>query len=1092
MWTCLDAQQMEDALSFQFTHPLYNVKIYENSAAKTFVECPIKMGIFMTNQSWDIWYAIDSGDHDNLFKAEKYVLGNFCFLRIRTKGGNSATLNREVKDRYLLTVNAIERHTGAETQTQVKVQVLDTNDLRPLFSPTTYRFFVPENSAIRTSVGRVFATDADTGTNGEYYFSFKEWTDMFSIHPTSGVITLTGKLDYSEEAVYEIDVLAVDRGLKLYGSSSISSTAKLKVHVLQANENAPVITAVPLTPWNATRDPTYAYVTVEDADEGQNGEIASLSIVAGDPLQQFKAFRTIPGGKEYKIKAIKEVEWEGYSFGYNLTLQAKDKGNPPKFSSAIVVRVKSPSAYTEPPTFEKSIYRVTLSEFVPPHSPVVMVKTVQKHSKINYLLQFKIQQHENPFVINSNTGLITTVAPIKAESVSQYKFDVVTSDRRAMAKVVVSICDVNNNAPVFQKSNYKASIAEHVPLGTSVLTVSAIDKDDGENGYVTYSIVNVNKQPFVVDYFTGVISTAEYLDYETMPSKFSLRIRASDWGSPFRREAETVVSITLTNLNDNKPHFENIDCDVTVSRSLGVGEQIIVVSAIDADDLGIVQYRIDSGNNMNIFELDSSSGVLTLKKSLRDGDAAKQSFHRLQITASDGEISSTPMFLNLTVVNAFKHVRSKCAETGVLRTLVLLFSSKRHSQKEVEDEFADIHSVNRHTPRFIESTPNVIEVKEDLPVGTSVALLRATDSDSGFNGKLLFVISGGDFDSCFTIESDTGWLKVFEPLDRETTDHYTLNITVYDLGLPQKSSSHMVNVNILDINDNSPDFLQSEYSVDISEDTAVATDIIQIEAKDRDLGVNGMVRYSFLTKTDTFVIHEETGIVTVMGPLDREANPSFVLKVAAFDAAIDEPKTISTALLYINLEDVNDNAPTFIPQKYHIKVREDIPVGTLVLWLETHDPDLGLSGQVRYSLTEGEDGSFQVDKMTGAVYVSQTLDFERRQVYNLTAKAKDRGKPNPLSSSCFIHVEIVDVNENLYRPSFSFFMDWGAVSEDAPAGTSVMNVTAHDEDSGRDGEVRYSIRGGSGLGVFTIDEDSGKFISILGFLKKTYLVLWKN
>uniref|UniRef100_A0A9J7YAP4 FAT atypical cadherin 1b n=1 Tax=Cyprinus carpio carpio TaxID=630221 RepID=A0A9J7YAP4_CYPCA len=1075
MWTCLGAQQMEDTLSFQFTHPLYNVMIYENSAAKTFVECPIKMGIFMTNQSWDIWYVIESGDHDNLFKAEKYVLGHFCFLRIRTKGGNSATLNREVKDHYLLTVNAIERHTGAETQTQVKVQVMDTNDLRPLFSPTTYSFFVPENSAIRTSVGRVFATDADTGTNGEYYFSFKEWNDMFSIHPTSGVITLTGKLDYSEVALYEIDVLAVDRGLKLYGSSSSSSMAKLKVHVLPANEHAPVITAVPLTPWNTTRDSTYAYVTVEDADEGHNGEIASLSIVAGDPLQQFKAFRTNLGSKEYKIKAIKDVEWEGCSFGCNLTLQAKDRGNPPKFSSAIVVRVKSPSEYTETPTFEKSVYRVTLSEFAPPHSPVVMVKTVQKHSKITYLLQFKMQQHENPFVINPNTGLITTVAPVKAESVSQYEFDVVTSDRRAVAKVIISVSDVNNNAPVFQKSNYEASIAEHMPIGTSVLTVSATDKDDGENGYVTYSIVNVNKQPFVVDYFTGVISTAEDLDYETMPRKFSLRIRASDWGSPFRREAEIVVSITLTNLNDNKPHFENMDCDVTVPRSLGVGEQIIVVSAIDADDLGVVQYRIDSGNNMNLFELDSSSGVLTLKKSLRDGDAAKQSFHRLQITASDGEISSNPMFLNLTVVSAFKHVRSKCAETGVLRTLagLLLFGSKRHSQKEAEDEFADIHSVNRHTPRFIESTPTVIEVKEDLPVGTSVALLRAADSDSGFSGKLLFVISGGDFDSCFMIESDTGWLKVFEPLDRETTDHYTLNITVYDLGLPQKSSSHMVNVNILDVNDNSPEFLQSEYSVDISEDIAMATDIIQLIAKDKDLGVNGMVRYSFLTKTDKFVIHEETGIVTVMGPLDREANPSFVLKVAAFDAAIDEPKMVSTALLYIHLEDVNDNAPTFIPQQYHIRVREDIPVGTLVLWLETHDPDLGLSGQVRYSLTDGEDGSFQVDKMTGAVYVSQTLDFETRQVYNLTAKAKDRGKPNSLSSSCFIHVEIVDVNENLYRPSFPFFVDWGAVSEDAPSGTSVLKVAAHDEDSGRDGEVRYSIRGGSGLGVFTIDEDSG-------------------
>ncbi|XP_065127833.1 protocadherin Fat 1 [Paramisgurnus dabryanus] len=1076
MWNCIGSQYVEDALPFQFTHFFYNAMIYENSPAKTFVESPAKMGIFMTNQSWDIRYEIEN--HEDLFKAENYVLGDFCFLRIRTKGGNLATLNRELEDHYLLTISAIERQTGAETRAQVEVRVLDTNDLRPLFSPTTYSFFVHESSPIRTSIGKVFATDADIGTNGEYYFSLKDHTDMFSIHPTSGVIILTGKLDYSEAALYEMDVLAVDRGLKLYGSSSSSSsssTAKLKVHVLHTNEHAPVITAVPLTPLNRIKDQTYAYVTVEDCDEGQNGEIASLSIVAGDPLQQFKTFRRRPGSKQYEIKAIKEVEWEGYRFGYNLTLQAKDKGNPPKFSSAVVVRLRSPNENWENTTFEKSIYRVTINKFSPPHSTVILVRVVPKNPKIKYLIQHKMQKHENPFVINPNTGLITTAGLLKAERVSQYEFEVVTSDRRVSTKVVVNVSDTNSYAPKFHQSYYKASIDEHVPIGTSILTVSASDGDDGENGYVTYSIANVNKQPFMVDYFTGVISTTENLDYETMPSKFSLRVRASDWGFPFRREAEVVVSITLTNLNDNKPQFENIDCNVTVPRSLRVGEQIIAVSAIDADDLGVVQFRIDAGNNMNLFELDFSSGVLTLKKSLKHGDAAKRSFHSLQISASDGERSSTPLFLNVTVVSAFKQIRSECVETGALRSLagLLIFNFKLHSQRESDDEFADIHSVNRNTPRFIKSTPILIKVKEDLPVGTSILLFRAEDSDSGFNGKLLFVISGGNFDSCFTIEPDTGWLKVYEPLDRETTDHYNLNITVYDLGLPQKSSSHMLNINILDANDNSPQFLQHEYSATIREDTVVGTDIIQVEAKDEDLGVNGMVAYSFMTKTDKFVINKETGIVTVTSPLDRETNPSFVLKVAAFDHAINESKMLSTVLLHVDLEDVNDNAPRCIPQQYHVRLREDIPVGTLVIWLEAYDPDLGSSGQVRYSLTDGENESFQMDKVTGALYLSRALDFETRQVYNLTAKVKDRGKPNSLSSSCFIQVEVVDVNENLYRPFFPFFVDRGAVSEDAPVGSSIMKVTAHDKDSGRNGDVRYSIRDGSGLGVFTIDEESG-------------------
>ncbi|KAI4897258.1 hypothetical protein NFI96_024623, partial [Prochilodus magdalenae] len=1071
-WTCIVSQQTMDTFPLKFTHSLYKTTIYENSAAKTFVECPVKMGIFIQDQSWDIWYRIEEGDHEKLFKAEKYILGDFSFLRIRTKGGSSATLNREVKDRYLLTVHAIERNSGAEAQTQVEVQVLDANDLRPLFSPTSYTISVPDSTPIKTSIGRVSATDADTGTNGEFYFSFKEWTAMFSIHPTSGVITLTGKLDYLEMPRYEIDVLAVDRGLKLYGRSDVSSTAKLTVEVLQSNDHAPVVKAVPLTPQNTTMDPTYALVSVEDYDEGQNGETASLSIVAGDPLQQFKAIRTSPGSNEYKIKANKEVTWEGYDFGYNLTLQAEDKGNPSKFSSAVIVRIKPPYEKTQ---FEKSIYRVTLSEFAPPHSPVVMVRGVPKHPDLKYLLQYKMQQHRNPFAINPNTGLITTVEPVQAERVSQYEFDVTASDRQASTKVVVNIIDMNNNAPKFQQPTYEASIDEHVPIGTSILAVSASDDDEGENGYVTYSIVSMNKKPFAIDYFTGVISTSEELDYEKMPSKFYLRVRASDWGSPFRREAEAVVVITLNNLNDNAPLFEYIDCGVTLPRSFGVGKQIIVVSAIDADDLGIVRYHISAGNENDIFELDPTSGVLTLKKSLIDGDDKNQHFHALQIEASDGEISSSAMHLNITVVNSLKEVRSRCVETEALRRLaeMLLFGSKLHTETEMMGDFADMHSVNNSAPQFVESIPHQIGVKEDFPVGSSVVLLKAIDADNGFNGKLLYVISGGNVDSCFMMETDTGWLKVLEPLDRETTDHYTLNITVYDLGLPQKSASHILEINVLDVNDNRPEFLENEYSVDVGEDSTVGTDIIQLEATDKDLGINGEVIYSFLTKTDKFTINEETGIVTVRSPLDREANPSFALRVAAYDKAPLEHRLISTVILNIMVEDVNDNAPTFSPSYYHVRVREDIPVGTLIFWLEAHDPDLGQSGQVRYSLTDAADGSFQVDKVSGAVYLSQALDFERKQAYNLTAKAKDRGKPIPLSSACFIEVEIVDVNENLYRPSFPFFVDWGSVSEDAPVGSFVMKVIANDEDEGRDGEICYAIHGGSGIGVFTIDEVTG-------------------
>lgn len=1067
-------QRMPRAASMQFTHPVYNATIYENSAAKTYLESQPKMGIHISDPSWEIRYKIISGDNENLFKAEDYLLGDFSFLRIRTKGGSTAILNREVKDHYMLTVKATERSTNAECRTRVKVQVLDTNDLRPLFSPTSYSISLPENTAIRTSVAKVTATDADIGTNGEYYYSFREWTDMFAVHPTSGVVTLTGKLDFSETKLYELEILAVDRGMKLYGSSGFSSMAKLTVRVEQANEHAPVITAVTLAPSDSDHDPTYAIVTVEDSDNGPNGEIASLSIVAGDPLQQFRAVRTSPGSKEYKIKAVRDVDWDSQPFGYNLTLQAKDKGSPPQFSSVKLVHVTSAQFKVGPPTFEKAVYRVNLSEFAPLHTPVTMVTAVPKYPHLKYA--FRHKSEKSRFTINPDTGLISTAGLINADLAPRFELEVITTDKKAATKVIIDVIDVNNNAPEFQQTSYKASVDENAPTGTSVVAVKATDHDSGENGYVTYSITNMSPQPFVIDYFSGVISTSEVLDYELMPRIYNLKVRASDWGAPFRREVEASVTITLNNLNDNKPLFESVDCEVTVPRDHGVGEQITTVSAIDADELQLVRYNIKAGNELDLFELNPNSGVLSLKHPLSEGEAAKVSLHSLQIIAVDGEHETQPMIMNITVITAHKPVQLKCVETGVATMLAekLLQGSKIHTQTEPDDNLMDLHSVNRYPPQFAESFPSVIEVKEDLLVGARIVHLSATDSDTGFNGKLVYVISGGDTESRFVVDMETGWLLVYSPLDRETTDYYTLNITVYDLGIPQKSSSRLLGVKILDANDNSPHFLQDSYSVQISEGTPVGTEIIQVDSSDKDQGANGLVKYSILGGTDNFIIHEETGVVTVTKPLDRERHPVYTLKVEARDQAANEPQLLSTVLLKVVLEDVNDNPPKFVPPNYRVKVREDVPIGTVIMWLEAHDPDVGPSSQVRYSLIDNGDGNFEVDKLSGALRIVQNLDYETKQVYNLTAKAKDKGKPMSLSSTCFIEVDVVDVNENLYRPLFRSFVEKGFIKEDALVGTSVMTVTAEDEDKGRDGEIRYSIRDGSGLGIFTIDEETGE------------------
>ncbi|XP_076969413.1 protocadherin Fat 3 isoform X5 [Tamandua tetradactyla] len=1060
-------------LGFHFTHSIYNASVYENSAARTYVNSQSRMGITLIDLSWDIKYRIVSGDEEGFFKAEEVIIADFCFLRIRTKGGNSAILNREIQDNYLLIIKGSVRGEDLEAWTKVNIQVLDMNDLRPLFSPTTYSVTIAESTPLRTSVAQVTATDADIGSNGEFYYYFKSKVDLFSVHPTSGVISLSGRLNYDEKNRYDLEILAVDRGMKLYGNNGVSSTAKLYVHIERINEHAPTIHVVTHVPFSLEHEPTYAVVMVDDLDEGANGEIDSVSIVAGDPLDQFFLSKEGKWMNEYKIKERKQVDWESFPYGYNLTLQAKDKGSPQKFSAIKIVHIANPQRDTVPVQFEKEVYHVSISEFSPPGVVVAIVKLNPEPLDVEY----KLSPGEDAeyFKINPRSGLIVTAQPLNTIKKEVYKLGVTSKEGDLKAQVTIGIEDANDHTPEFQQLLYDAFVNESVPVGTSVLTVSASDKDKGENGYITYSIASLNLLPFAINQFTGVISTTDELDFESCPENYRFIVRASDWGSPYRHESEVNVTIRIGNVNDNSPLFEKVACQGVISYDFPVGGHITAVSAIDIDELELVKYKIISGNELGFFYLNPDSGVLQLKKSLMNSGIKNGNFG-LRITATDGENFADPMSVNISVLHGKVSSKSfSCRETRVAQKLAekLLIKAKANGKLNLEDGFLDFYSVNRQGPHFDKSFPSDVAVKEDLPVGANILKIKAYDSDSGFNGKVLFTISDGNTDSCFNIDMETGQLKVLMPMDREQTDLYLLNITIYDLGKPQKSSWRLLTINVEDANDNSPIFLQDSYSVNILESSSIGTEIIQVEARDKDLGSNGEVTYSVLSDTQQFAINSSTGIVYVADQLDRESKANYSLKIEARDKSESSHQLFSVVTLKVFLDDVNDCSPAFIPSSYSVKVLEDLPVGTVIAWLETYDPDLGLGGQVRYSLVNDYNGRFEIDKASGAIRLSKELDYEKQQFYNLTVRAKDKGRPVSLSSLSFVEVEVVDVNENLHTPYFPDFAVVGSVKENSRIGTSVLQVTARDEDSGRDGEIQYSIRDGSGLGRFNIDDESG-------------------
>lgn len=1082
---------------------------------KTYVTVEDRMGIMTVDNDpdFEIRYKIIGGDRDKFFKAEERLVGDFCFLLLRTRTGNVDVLNRERKDKYVLEVRATgTRREGRnkmsvmEADTTVVVKVLDTNDLNPLFYPTEYEATVPEDTPLHRSILRVSAEDADLGRNGEIYYSFLESPEHFAVHPMTGVVSLTRPLRYAERSLHELTVIGQDRGA-LFRSGAISkaSTAKITIHVQQVNLNSPEIHVqhLPDIVEHSNAD-IYAIVRVIDRDKGVHGEIESLEIVDGDPDGHFRVRSAEEtGGKsgEYNIEVLHLLDRESSPQGYNLTLKATDKGVPSR-QTYKSVPVHLADLNDNAPVFDREIYEVEVPETAPINTPVIRLKVTDADEGKNAQVFLEIVggNEGGEFHINPDTGMLYTAETLDAEHKAFYTLTVSAIDqgnagtrKQSSAKVKINVMDTNDNDPLFDPLEDVVWVDENEPAGTSVTRVTARDKDSGENAYISYSIVNLNPVPFEIDHFSGVVRTTTVLDYESMRREYILRIRASDWGLPYRRQTEVQLKIRVRDVNDNRPQFEKVECVGNVQRYVSIGTEVITLSAIDFDAGSIISYRLISGNEDGCFALDATSGVLSVTCDLAD---VKVSEREVNVTATDGTHFSDVVRVMIRLVNGKKNLGSPerlladangsfhCRDTGVARRLteVLAAAEKNNNvlgRSGPQEEFAMMPSrygENVHTPEFIDF-PVEIQVNESIALGTSIAKIRARDRDLGYNGKLVYGISDGDHDSVFRLDPDTGELKVIGFLDRERESNYHLNVSVYDLGRPQKSSSRFLPITVKDVNDNAPKFEKAVASFRVTENARNGTEIFRANATDADLGENARVRYSLVTDTEDFAVNPLTGVLTVASGLDRERQDVYELKIRATDGGgkySDVPPLYSDALVRVTIDDENDNAPTFALPSYTVKVREDIPVGSVVAIVSATDPDVGQGGEIRYSIVgggDGGDGAFSVDRLSGTIRTAGALDFEERQVHSLTVRARDRGSPS-LFAETNVVIEVVDVNENLHAPLFDDFVVSATVRENQPVGTLVTTVRATDADPrGDDSRVSYSIRGGDGIGLFTIDNE---------------------
>ncbi|XP_067663318.1 protocadherin Fat 1-like isoform X2 [Haliotis asinina] len=1074
--------------NFHFTQKNYNGTIPENAHGKTYILSPVRMGISRLNSSIDIEYKIDRGDKNKIFRAEPVCILDFCFLRIRTRTDASGELNREHKDTFDLRVKAEGKSTTGwkvlSAFAFVRVTVIDENDLSPLFYPEEYRVSIPENTTLHKGIARVTASDADIGINGEIYYSFVKPTKLFAIHPATGVVSLTRPLNYSVETVHRLEVLANDRGLKTKGSHR-SSLALVIISVQPVNYHSPSITVhrLPTVTEHGNIGTVYAILTITDADIGSNGKINFVAIASGNVGDRFAIVKSREAEGIYNIRVAANLDRESTPYGYNLTVIATDMGSP-SLTTTVLVHVAIQDTNDNGPEFDQKEYNVSVSEVVPLNTPVTTVKAGDLDLGRNGEVEYSIASGNdgNMFNIDMESGLISTRSFLDAEKLQKIRLQVLAEDKAnsgarkvGQTFVNINVIDFNDNAPVFDGTQLFGSIVENAANETSVLQISATDADAGENGRVSYSIVNFRMVPFEIDHFTGIITTTRPLDYEVMRKVYNVIVRASDWGTPHRHETEAVVKIKLENANDNEPVFEKVDCSGYLSRDARENTEIVILPAIDFDEGDIITYRIVDGNENNCFSMEPSTGVVSLGTCNLAG--IESDTIRLLVDATDGVHYSAPVVIDLSLVNSKTSVQEKaivnCKNTNVTDLLQNMIRASNENNRDTSDSEFQHDLSNRYAPEFSSSVPKYFEVSESTPPGTSVLNMTATDRDtsSWYNSKVLYVVSAGNSDGAFQIDTFTGSLIVMSKLDREHQSEYSLQVNAQDMGKPSHTAQQLLRIVISDENDNPPIFEHNKYEKSVYEYVAVNSTVLQVYATDIDKDLNARIKYSLLTDTEDFYIEPSNGMIKVRRQLDRERLAVYHLSVMAKDSGLHTTLS-STTQVTITLQDVNDNEPKFVPSSYSVKVREDLPVGTVIMILTANDPDVGENGLVSYELVDGMDDKFDVDDVSGTVRLHKKLDYETKQVYNITAKAVDGGTPT-LVSTCFMNVEVVDVDENLSAPHFDTFVDEDYVYENKPIGTFVTHVSATDYvgPSEKGGQVGYSIRDGSGLGRFSIDNN---------------------
>ncbi len=371
-------------------------------------------------------------------------------------------------------------------------------------------------------------------------------------------------------------------------------------------------------------------------------------------------------------------------------------------------------------------------------------------------------------------------------------------------------------------------------------------------------------------------------------------------------------------------------------------------------------------------------------------------------------------------------------------------------------------------------------IVEESPDDTLIGnIAKDADLDLKYSADILnqlrysFLRPDGLYASYFQIEQLTGNLKTIRTVDREELCpngpiYCDIEFDVAVRPVPVKYLEIInVVVNIVDLNDHSPMFPDSEVAVEISESVAPGAMYILPTALDPDSSPYTVKQYSLLSPGGIFSLQVDnsTGIPTdvrlrLNRQLDREKDPSYTLELVARDGG--SPPKSGTLTVHVAVQDANDNSPVFDENSYVVAVREDASPGTPIIRLRATDPDYGPSGQIEYTImSEGGTnypGPFEINGRSGQLVVTKPLDFEKEKQFHLTVSAKDKG-PNSVPSHARVTVNVIDVNDHAPTVSVNSLTNSGRVEipENGDPGYFVAHISVEDDDAGINGEAICNV-----------------------------------